>query len=252
LLFGTGAGIIYEFNKNGLMHSHEENGIFYNVFDTINKIIALSGTPLNSGGTANIIIFSNNYEKRNVLFSEETSGRTFVFYLKNDNLILVNIGGFYFGNDYSVIDVAQEKIIWTKQDCSSLMIPYKTISNGFEFIKADAESHTVYKNGDIVERYLKIKNIYIYQLILENNKDISINKLETNLIEFFDTTKKFSNLAAYCESKVLDENDNGNYGYDNYLKNLLSNGEILLNNSFPRLKELNREKGGKGVFRKIN
>jgi hypothetical protein len=127
----------------------------------MNKIIALSGTPLNSGGTANIIICSNNYKKRNVLFSEETSGRTFVSYLKNDNLILVNIGGFYFGNDYSVIDVAQEKIIWTEQDCSSLMIPYKTSSNGFEFIKGETETHTVFENGDnvngnIIERYLKI------------------------------------------------------------------------------------------------
>jgi hypothetical protein len=28
LLFGTGAGYIYEYDKNGLKHVHEENGIF--------------------------------------------------------------------------------------------------------------------------------------------------------------------------------------------------------------------------------
>lgn len=252
LLFGTGAGFIYEFDNDGLIHSHEENGIFYHVFDSMNKIVALSGTPLHSGGTANIVIFSDDYKKRNVLFSEETSGRTFVSYLKNINLILVNLGGYYYGNDYFVVDIEKEKIIWHKGDCSSLMVPYRNINNGFEFIYAEPDSDsTIYdENGDMVKRFFKIKDIFVYQLLFTDTGNTS-HKLETNLIEYFDKTKEFSNIAAYCEDKVFNDIGLTYFGYDSYLMNLLTTGEISLN-QFPRLKESHRENGSKVIFYKVD
>ena len=71
----------------------------------MNKIVALSGTPLNAGGYANIIIFSRDFKKKNVLFSELPSGQTFATYWKNNNLILIDIGGYYGGNGYSIVDI---------------------------------------------------------------------------------------------------------------------------------------------------
>jgi hypothetical protein len=168
-------------------------------------------------------------------------------------LILINLGGYYYGNDYFLIDVNQDKIIWTEHDDCSLMIPYKTIPNGFEFIKGQVETYTEYEKEELIKRYFKIKNIYLYQLIIENNKDIS-KTLKTNLIDFFDTTKEFSNLAAFSEDKVFikyeSDDKGGDIVYNNYINNLLSNGEILLDNSFPRLKEAQREKG-KVIFKKM-
>lgn len=256
LLFGTGAGFIYEFNKNGLIHSHEENGIFYHVFDFNKKIIALSGTPLNAGGNSNIIIFSRDYRKRNLLFYDTFNGRTFVSYLKNekDNLLLVNLGGFYHGNQYFIIDVNQEKIIWSEQDENSSMIPYKIIPNGFEFIKAETDLLNILddKKENVIERYYKVNNIIIYQISFENRKDSTIHMLKTNLIDFFDISKKFSCIAAWCEDKILtDINDsNADYGYDNYLQNLLSNKTIKLK-SFPKLRESHRDETEKVIFNKV-
>jgi len=249
LLFGTGAGYIYEFDHAGLIHSHEESGIFYYVFDTMNKVVALSGTPLNAGGDANIIIFSSDYKKRNVLFSEQTSGRTFAFYWKNNNLILVNLGGYYYGNDYFIIDVVKEKIIWQEEDVCSLMVPYKKIKNGFEFICAEPESFSTYeKNGNLDKRYYKIKSIYLYQIAFVNSKDSSEHKLRTNLMEYIDKTKNFSNIAAYCEDKFFNEADRADFGYQNYFDHLLSTGEIVLN-QFSKLTELHRENGNKVIFK---
>jgi hypothetical protein len=252
LLFGTGAGYIYAFDHDGLIHSHEEKGIFYHVFEAAGKIVALSGTPLNAVGEANIIIFSSDFKKRNVLFSTLAMGQTFVTYWKNGNLILTNIGGFYGGNEYSVIDIVQEKIIWQKGDVCSLMLPYKKMANGFEFIDAEPEEYTTYhKNGNLDKRYFKIKNIYIYRLTFANDKVSSERKLKTNLVKFIDKTKTYSDVAAYCEDKFFNENSPADFGYQNYLDHLSSTGEILIK-QFPKLKEIYREEENKVIFKAAN
>jgi hypothetical protein len=256
LLFGTGAGFIYEFNKNGLVHFHEENGIFYHVFDFNNKIIALSGTPLNGGGNSYIIIFSDNYQKRKILFHDTYNGRTSICYLKNkkDNLLLVNMGGgYWFGNNYFIIDCGIEKIIWKKRDDSSVLVPYKSIDNGFEFIKAETDYYNIFdkQKNELIERYNKIKDIVILQMIFKENNRLTENQLETNLTEFIDLTKKYSCVSAWVEEKIFSNYNKKNSGIHRYLYNLKVNNTIKLY-GFPELKEYKRLDNEKVIFKKIN
>jgi hypothetical protein len=220
------------------------------------KIIALSGTPLNSGGTANIIIFSNNYENRSVLFTDETGGVTFVSHLKNNNekYILVNLGGYYYGNNYYIIDIDREVIVWSKEDTCSLMVPYRSIPGGFEFISAETDvvNITEDKNGEVnlVTRYQQITEINILRVEIENDGKIKMSKTSTNLTDFFDVTNKFSCVAAYCEEKVFEDLNSSSYGYEKYQGALQLKNELHLK-SFPRLKELMREDGQKAIFEEI-
>lgn len=256
LLFGTGAGYIYEYDKNGLRHVHEENGIFYHVIYVKDKIVALSGTPLNSGGTANIIIFSNNYENRSVLFTRETGGITFVSYLKNNDEkhILVNLGGYYYGNNYYIIDIDREEIVWSKVDTCSLMVPYRSIPSGFEFISAETDviNVTEDKNGEVnlITRYQQITEINILSVEVKNDGNIKMSKRGTNLTDFIDITKKYSCVAAWCEEKIFEDLDGSSFGYEKYQRILQLKNELHLQR-FPRLKETMREDGEKVIFQEV-
>ena len=256
LLFGTGAGYIYEYDKDGLKHVHEENGIFYHVIYVKDKVIALSGTPLNSVGTANIIIFSNNYENRSVVFTEETSGITFVSYLENtdEKYILVNLGGYYHGNNYYVIDIDREEIVWSKKDACSLMVPYKSVPSGFEFISAETDVINVTEDedgeDDLITRYQKITEISLLRVDVENDGSIVMNKTITNLTDFLDIAKRFLCVAAWCEEKVFKDSDRASFGYEKYKRMLQLKNELNLH-GFPRLKEIMREDGQKAIFQEV-